>query len=189
MDAILKSINDTYCVSNKSLQAIVDRLQPIELAKRTILINRERVDRNVYFIEKGIARSFNIVDGKEITSWFSKEGGLIYSTNSFYGKREGYETETIQVLENSLFYFMPIADLENLCYSNNDIANWLRLLHQNAFVEMERRLISRCYSSAEERYKDFILKNQDLLHRVNLGYIASYLGMSQVTLCSLRKQM
>ena len=40
---------------------------------------------------------------------------------------------------------------------------------------------------AEERYKDFCSKNQDLFQRVNLGYIASYLGISHVTLCALRK--
>ena len=52
---------------------------------------------------------------------------------------------------------------------------------------MERRLIYRLYMSAEERYKDFVEKNPDLIQRVNLGYIASYLGMSHVTLCALRK--
>lgn len=187
MKTILSSIKKTYKINDESLQLLINKLQPLVLSKRTILINPERTDRNVYFIEKGIARSYNSIKGKEVTSWFSKEGELIYSTNSFYGKREGYESERIQVLENSLFYYMPIAELENLCKSNLDIANWLRILHQNAFVEMEWRLISRLYLSAEERYNDFISKNNDLLQRVNLGYIASYLGMSHVTLCALRK--
>lgn len=61
------------------------------------------------------------------------------------------------------------------------------ILHQKAFVEMERRLIYRLYMSAEERYNDFLIKNPDMFQRVNLGYIASYLGMSHVTLCALRK--
>lgn len=189
MDIILNSIRKTYNITDRSLQILIDKLQPIELPKRTILVSPEKVDRNVYFIEKGIARSYNLIDGKEVTAWLSKEGELIYSTNSFYGKKEGYESEMIQVLENSLFYYMPITELEALCSTNIDIANWLRILHQNAFVEMERRLISRLYLSAEERYNDFFIKNQDLFQRINLGYIASYLGMSHVTLCALRKEM
>lgn len=28
-----------------------------------------------------------MINEKEVTSWFSKEGELIFSTNSFYGKR------------------------------------------------------------------------------------------------------
>ncbi|MBE4948184.1 Crp/Fnr family transcriptional regulator [Chryseobacterium culicis] len=187
MKAILQSIKDSYCISDKSLKKLSDRLLPIEIRKKTILVSPEKINNNLYFIERGVARSFTIMDGKEITSWFSKEGDLIYSTNSFYGKRKGYESERVQVLENSLFYYISIPEIHDLCLYDNDIANWLRVLHQNAFVDLERRLISRLYLSAEERYHDFFLNNKDLFNRVNLGHIASYLGMSHVTLCALRK--
>lgn len=187
MNKIISSIEATFKVNKDSLEKLTSNLQPVQIAKKTILIEPGKKDENVYFIEKGIARAFNLVDGKEVTSWFSKEGELIYSTNSFYGKTEGYENEMVQVLEDSLFYYIPIAELENLCFTHTDIANWLRILHQKAFVDMERRLIYRLYMSAEERYKDFVSKNPEMLQRVNLGYIASYLGMSQVTLCALRK--
>ena len=151
------------------------------------MIEPNKKNSNIYFIEKGIARSYCLIDGKEVTSWFSKEGELIYSTNSFYGRTEGYENEMVQILEDSLLYYIPIIELEKLCIDHADIANWLRILYQKAFVEIERRLIYRLYMSAEERYKDFSEKNPDLFQRVNLGYIASYLGMSHVTLCALRK--
>lgn len=187
MDRIISSIKQTFNVSENAIEKLTSCLHPINISKKTILIAPDKKDTNVYFIEKGIARAYNLVEGKEVTSWFSKEGDLIYSTNSFYGKTSGYENEAVQVLENSLFYYIPIAKLENLCSSDADIANWLRILHQKAFVEMERRLIYRLYMSAEERYKDFVEKNPDLVQRVNLGYIASYLGMSHVTLCALRK--
>lgn len=187
MDIIIKSVNKTFRVSDVSLEKLTACLRPIEIPKKTILIEPSRKNNNLYFIEKGIARSYNLIDGKEVTSWFSKEGELTYSTNSFYGKTEGYENEMIQILEDSLLYYIPIAKLEQLCMEYADIANWLRILHQKAFVEIERRLIYRLHMSAEERYKDFSEKNSDLFQRVNLGYIASYLGMSHVTLCALRK--
>ncbi|WP_099465781.1 MULTISPECIES: Crp/Fnr family transcriptional regulator [Parabacteroides] len=187
MDRIIKSINRIFRINDVALEKLTSCLRPIEIPKKTILIEPNRKNDNLYFIEKGIARSYNLINGKEITSWFSKEGELTYSTNSFYGKTEGYENEMIQILEDSLLYYIPIVELEKLCMEYADIANWLRILHQNAFVEMERRLIYRLYMSAEERYKDFSEKNPDLFQRVNLGYIASYLGMSHVTLCALRK--
>lgn len=188
MDIIIKSINEIFKVDATVLKKLTSSLIPIEIPRKTILIEPNRKNDNIYFIEKGIARSYCLIDGKEVTSWFSKEGELTYSTNSFYGKTEGYENETVQILEDSLLYYIPAAELEKLCKEHVDIANWLRILHQKAFVEMERRLIYRLYMSAEERYKDFSKKNPDLFQRVNLGYIASYLGMSHVTLCSLRKR-
>lgn len=187
MDKIIKAINAIYQVSENTLKELTSCLRTIKIPKKTILIEPNKKNSNIYFIEKGIARSYCLIDGKEVTSWFSKEGELIYSTNSFYGRTEGYENEMVQILEDSLLYYIPIIELEKLCIDHADIANWLRILYQKAFVEMERRLIYRLYMSAEERYKDFSEKNPDLFQRVNLGYIASYLGMSHVTLCALRK--
>lgn len=189
METILKSINALSEVGEPALADFTTRLKPLEVPKKTILIKPGKTDTNIYFIEKGIARSYSVIEGKEVTSWFSKEGQPTFSTNSFYGKTKGYENETVQILEDSLLYHIPIAELEKLCREHIDIANWLRILHQKAFVEMERRLISRLYMSAEERYLDFMEQEPEMLQRVNLGYIASYLGMSHVTLCTLRKSL
>ncbi len=187
MDVIIKSINTTFKISKEVQEKFISCLHPIKIPKKTILINPSKRDNNIYFVEKGIARAFNLIDGKEVTSWFSKEGDLLYSTNSFHGKVEGYENEAVQALEDSILYYITISKFEELCRTNVEIANWMRLVQQKAFIEMERRLIYRLYMSAEERYKDLMEKNPDLFKRVNLGYIASYLGMSHVTLCALRK--
>lgn len=188
MERIINSITGIVDISNEILDDFISHLHPVNIPRKTVLIKPLIKDDNVYIIEKGIARSYNIIDGKEITSWFSKEGELIFSTNSFYGETEGYENERVQILEDSLLYYIRIPDLEKLCFKYIEISNWLRLLHQKAFVEMERRLIYHLYMSAEERYKDFCSKNPEIFQRVNLGYIASYLGISQVTLWKLRKQ-
>ena len=95
--------------------------------------------------------------------------------------------DIVQLLEDSTLYYIPIPVLEYLCMNDVEISNWMRMIHHRAFVEMERRLIFRLYMSAEERYKYLLSRSPELLQRVNLGYIASFLGMSHVTLCSLRK--
>ena len=138
-------------MDKETLDIFVSHLRPIRVPRKTILIKPLVKDNNVYMIERGIARSFNLINGKEMTSWFSQEGELIYS--------------------------------------HIEISNWLRLLHQKAFVEMERRLIYRLYMSAEERYKDLYQKDAGIFQRVNLSYIASYLGISPVTLWKLRKDI
>ncbi len=187
MDNIIASIRKHFDIRDESLAILLSGLKERSVSKKTILIKPDRIDRNIYFVENGISRAYTVRDGKEVTSWFSKEGDLLYSTNSFHGPVPGYESETVQVLEDSLLYFMPIDQLEVLCRSHIDIANWMRYVHQRAFVEMERRLINRFYLSAEKRYEDFMANHAKLIQRVNLGYIASYLGISHVTLCALRK--
>ncbi len=187
MDQIIAAIRAHFDIKKEPLEILLSNLTMLSVPKKTKLIQPDRSDKNIYFVEKGIARAYTIRDGKEVTSWFSKEGDLLYSTNSFHGFVSGYETETVQVLEDSLLYYMTIDQLEMLSRDYIDIANWMRYVHQKAFVEMERRLINRLYLSAEKRYEDFMVNHAKLAQRVNLGYIASFLGISHVTLCALRK--
>lgn len=114
MERVINAINKIFKIDEITLHELISGLQPLALPKRTILIAPGKRDDNVYFIEKGIARSYILMDGREVTSWFSKEGDLTFSTNSFYGKTEGYENEMVQVLEDSILYFIPIAELEAL---------------------------------------------------------------------------
>ena len=187
MKNIIASITSLISIEKETLDILTGHLHPMQVKKKTVLIKPAVKDDNVYIIEKGIARAYLVINGKEVTSWFSKEGELLFSTNSFYGETEGYENERVQILEDATLYYIPISDLEMLCSRYIEISNWLRLLHQKAFVEMERRLIYRLYMSAEDRYHDFYAKKPEIFQRVNLSYIASYLGISNVTLWKLRK--
>ena len=136
MNAIKNSINKTYPMTENGLDIFMSYLQKVEVPKRSFLIEPDIKNNNIYFVEKGIARAFLIIDGKEVTSWFSKEGDLLYSTNSFHGKVDGYESERVQVLEDTTLYCISIPKLEELCSTHVEISNWMRMVHQRAFVEM-----------------------------------------------------
>lgn len=176
-------------MSEASIRELFRNSLLLKLPKRHILTSSFQTDKYFYFIEEGIARSFCVINGKEVTCWFSMEGDITFSTNSFYGKVPGYEYEMIQLLEDSLLYAVPVKDLENLYTANIEVANWSRPLHQEAFLMNEKRLIAGLCQSAEERYRDLLSCSPLLFQRVNLGYIASFLGISQVTLCHLRNKI
>ena len=167
-------------MSNSSINELFAHSSLLELPKKHILTSSFQNDKNFYFIEKGIARSYCVINDKELTSWFSTEGDIVFSTNNFYGNQQGYEYEVVQLLENTVLYAVPIKDLEKLYQTNIEIANWSRILHQEAFIMNEKRLISRLYKSAEERYIELLQTRPDLFQRVNLGYIASFLGILMV---------
>lgn len=188
MDHIIASLKKNN-MSDSSIEELLLYAVPRRYAKREILTSTAAKDPYFYLIEQGITRSYSIIDGHEVTSWFSMEGDITFSSPSFYGVLEGYETETVQVLEPSLIYTVPIAWLEELYTRNLEVANWSRCLHQDAHIGSVHRLISLLYHSAEERYVELLKKNPQLFQRVNLGYIASYLGISQVTLSQLRRRV
>lgn len=189
MHHIIQSLKKQSGMSDSSIRELFAHSILLKVPKKQVLTSSFRQDRNFYFIEQGITRSYCVIDGKEVTSWFSAEGDIVFSTNSFYGKTPGYEHEIVQTLEDTIAYAIPITDLERLYRTHIEIANWSRMLHQRAFIETEKRLIARLYKSAEERYVDLLQSRPMLFQRVNLGHIASFLGISQVTLCQLRNKV
>ena len=88
MDNIIASITSLISIEKETLDILTSHLHPMQVKKKTVLIKPAVKDDNVYIIEKGIARAYLVINGKEVTSWFSKEGELLFSTNSFYGETE-----------------------------------------------------------------------------------------------------
>ncbi|MDQ1149611.1 CRP-like cAMP-binding protein [Sphingobacterium zeae] len=76
MDNIIASIRKHFDVRDESLALLISGLKELNVPKKTMLIQPDRSDKNIYFVENGIARAYTIRDGKEVTSWFSKEGDL-----------------------------------------------------------------------------------------------------------------
>ena len=82
MDNIIASITSLISIEKETLDILTSHLHPMQVKKKTVLIKPAVKDDNVYIIEKGIARAYLVINGKEVTSWFSKEGELLFSTNS-----------------------------------------------------------------------------------------------------------
>ncbi|MDD6745196.1 MAG: Crp/Fnr family transcriptional regulator, partial [Bacteroidales bacterium] len=53
----------------------------------------------------------------------------------------------------------------------------------------EERLISMLSAIASERYKELLEKEPDLLQRLPLGSIATYLGVTQTSLSRIRAKI
>ena len=174
-------------LSSQSIQLIADKMQLIQLPKNTTLIDADKVEKKLYFIKKGIVRAYIIDDGKEITFWFGKEGDLILSMRSYVENKISYET--IELMEDCELYEIKSSDIQLFYATNLEIANWGRKLAEIELIKTEERFISRQLGTAIDRYKKLLEENPSLINRVQLGYIASYLGISQVTLSRIRAEI
>ncbi|MGJ8734563.1 MAG: Crp/Fnr family transcriptional regulator, partial [Cellulophaga sp.] len=83
-------------------------------------------------------------------------------------------------------YKLETSKLKQLFFDDIHIANWGRKFAEQELIKTEERLISRQFRTATERYQDLLKNNSDLIKRVQLGHIASYLGITQVSLSRIR---
>ena len=78
------------------------------IPKRTLLVQAHRHTRAAYFIEKGLTRSFWLVDGEEITTSFSSEGDIVFSMDELYYDQPSQEY--VETLEDTEAYRISLAD-------------------------------------------------------------------------------
>ena len=183
---ISKILDNIYSIPEQSKMLIADNVKEISYPKGKLLMKADKVERNIYFIKKGIVRAYADYEGSEITFWFGKEGDAILSMKSYVSSEKGYEN--IELLEDCELFELNGERLQKLFMADLYIANWGRKLAEKELVKTEERLISRQFRSAAERYRELINDQPDLIQRVQLGQIASYLGITQVTLSRIRAE-
>lgn len=158
----------------------------LSLPKQTILLKANRVEQAVYFIKKGIVRAYSEHGSGEITFWFGEEGETVLSMKSYVEQQASYEH--IELLEDCELYKIHNSELTKLYHEDIEIANWGRKFAEKELLKIERRMISRELLSAKQRYEQLLELQSTLLQRVPLKYIASYLGITQVSLSRIRGQ-
>lgn len=178
---IISSVTHLPC---ESLQKLLDITSSAEYPKGYLLFQEQKKNRDVYFITSGIARIYYLHEATEVNLLFGIEGDLLVSLKSYIQDRPGYEN--IELLESGTLIKIKYTELQNLYEQDTAIANWGRKLAEKALIETEERLMSRQFKTATQRYNELIGKYPYLLQRVQLGHIASYLGVSQVTLSRIR---
>lgn len=180
-------INSVYKLSDKSLDQLTDAIETVELPKGHTLLQEGKLEKYLYFLEKGIVRAYSTKGGEEVTFWFGTEGSIIFSMRNYIEKKPGYET--IDLIEDCKLHRIEMGFLEGLYNQNIEIANWGRRAVEREIMLLENRLIDLQILSATERYQALMKNNPTLLQRVPLGLISSYLGITQVSLSRIRAKL
>ena len=176
-----------YCqLGNTAMNSLGAVLQKTELPKGSFLITEGKVCNHVYFLEKGCLRGYYNLDGKEISYWFAFENSFVTSFFSFISRQMGMEN--IQLIEDCTLWALSYDDLQRLYDEHKDIERLGRIMNERYYVELEERFVGNHFKEARERYENLITRSPHILQRVPLGYVASYLGITQETLSRIRNK-
>jgi CRP-like cAMP-binding protein len=174
-------INNVYPLPDRSKERLKEHISEVSYPRDHHLFKINRVSNTVFFIKKGMVRAYSNTD---VSFWFGKEGDTVISMKSYVYDQPGYEN--IETLEPCELYEMKTEMLRKLFNEDIHIANWGRKFAEQELIKVEERLIFRQCRTAMERYKELMATDAELLQRVQLGHIASYLGMTQVSLSRIR---
>jgi CRP/FNR family transcriptional regulator, anaerobic regulatory protein len=186
MDNFIKYLNTIYKLSDDTISDLVTCLTTFEFAKNNTILKQGQVCNYLYFVDKGLLRLFYYRNGKDITDYFATEQNIIGGIDSFFSRKPS--EKIIEALEACSLIAISFDNLEKLYQKHHDLERVGRILSIGAFLSMQKRLFAIQFHPAKQRYQELLKSSPDILQRVPLGHIASYLGITQVTLSRIRSQ-
>jgi len=166
--------------------AIERVMQSMEFPKKHILLKKGKVCNYLYFIQKGLARNYFEEENKELTNDIVLEGEILVSFSSFISRKPSIET--IELLEDSILLAIHYDDLQNLYQQFPMMERFGRMIAEHHYNSLAMKSYRLKFSNSSERYQYLFENKIEIVKRVPIGIIASYLGMSIETLSRIRSK-
>lgn len=95
---------------------------------------------------------------------------------------------TLESIESSKLYIMPKEQFLQLIKEDQNFKDWFNSLLLDRFFYYSKHLLSYLKNKPQERYNDLLKKHPEILLRIPQHYIASYLGITSVSLSRIRNR-
>ena len=188
METLFYVLNSIRPLSAELQNFLESKLKYKELKKNDFLLREGEVCKSVYFIQQGLIYSYYTLEKgdrlQEACNWIYQTHDVIFSVFSFYQQKPSYEN--IVCLEDSSFYYISQESLY-YAYENFIEFNYIgRILTEKYYLDSESRLHALRKQTAKDRYEIFIKNYPNLIEKIPLKIIASFLGMNNATLSRIR---
>ena len=128
----------------------------------------------------------SIKEDIDITESFEFENAFVARAESLFTGKPSLKA--IQAIEDSSLIAIDSNKLFQLFDRHHDLERLFRKIIEASYVNTVNRIESLQFHTADERYHDLLKEHKDVLKRVPLKYIASYLGITPVSLSRIRAQ-
>ncbi len=157
-----------------------------EIAAKTILLREGETSKKAFYIEKGCLRVCFNNNGKDISFQFFFEDEWVSSIESFITNQPSLFT--IESIEPSILYSISKKDFQTVMDNSPDIKKQLEEQTFQRLIFYQKLFLSRIKDSPEKRYLELLENNRKILQRVPQHYIASFLGITSVSLSRIRNR-
>ncbi len=185
-DLLIRHFEKYIRVSQELRAALLDRLSYRAFKKGELVHDANVVCTRSYFIQKGLMRTYFLKDGKEISEYFCCEEEWVNSPRSFILRQ--VDIYYIDAIEDTEAFVLNVGDLVYLFEHFPEMERYSRLSMGTVFGHLMERITSLRFTTAREKYDHFCNAYHDIYHRIPLGMVATYLGITQETLSRIRAE-
>ena len=186
MSNFITFCNQFSSLSQEATEDFKTRFKTKTFLKGSTINKEGEICNKLYFIDIGLVKHYYYHKGRFFILHFFSENSIFTVLDSFtYQSPAQFITVA---LEDTSTTYLSYTDVEELCRDHHSFETLIRKLFSWASINEMKRLKDLLENDATERYNIFINENTHLLQRISLGDIASYLGISQVSVSRIRSK-
>ncbi|PBQ33621.1 hypothetical protein CNR22_18175 [Sphingobacteriaceae bacterium] len=183
---LYKTITELTEISVSSLDKLFEIADKRQFQKGEFILKTGQICKTIMFVEKGYLRTFIEKDGTEINTDFTFEGN--FTTNLKSLRSASSADNSIQAGEITTIYEFDKDKLLQLYNVSAEMESFGRkLLEQLLIAQEEHSNLFKIYSPTE-RYHYLQANKPEILQRISLSQLSSYLGIARETLSRIRKK-
>ncbi|MBC3789420.1 Crp/Fnr family transcriptional regulator [Spirosoma utsteinense] len=188
-DRLRKYLTHFIELTDLEWQALEQQLTIKTINKKDFLVQKGQKTTQIGFLLSGSCRVFYEKDGEEWTTYFCFENSLVAAYLSCITGQPS--TLSIQALEDCQLLLFDYQTLTALYQQFPVYETFGRKLAEYLFMGLDVRLAEQLILSPEERYLKFLGSpaKRKIIERIPQQYIASYLGITPVSLSRIRRRI
>lgn len=179
LDQLIYKLNN----QESNLNKYKDLFKEICVESKTILIKEGEISKNIYFVKNGCLRLWFNNQGKDITFQFFFENQAV---SCLLGRKPSMFT--LESIEPSTIAILKKNDFESLLNEIPELKDGFLEVVLQRLENYSNLFLSRIKDNPQKRYIELIKDNPQILQRVPQHYIASYLGITPVSLSRIRNR-
>lgn len=187
MEQIRKYFDTIVQQSEEEWHFFSSRLEQHLFPKKTLLLKTGQTENYLSFIEKGIVRFFMPREENDLTFDFAFENDFVSAYDSFLAQTPS--TYHVETLSETVLWRVSYKDLQSI-YAETSVGNKIgRYASEALYREKSRRELSLLTDTAEQRYLKLFTEQPQLIQKIPLKYIASYIGITPQALSRIRRRI
>ncbi|KAB1067962.1 Crp/Fnr family transcriptional regulator [Tamlana haliotis] len=185
-DTLKKALESFNLLTPAEIDDFIQATTNKRLNKSEYFIKAGETCKSVTFVLSGLLRSYHTSDkGDDLTYCITFPNNFMTAYSSFLTNQP--TQENIQAITDTELLSIPKDKIENLAKTSLNWLHFQKIIAEQQYIELEKRIFLLQGTSATKRYADLLKNQPNYIQHIPLQYLASYLGVSQRHLSRIRK--
>lgn len=180
------SLEAPFKLSDEMMDVFCASMEEVKLKRYDLLIKRGDFDNNIYIVKEGIIRRAYEVGEKIITQSFASSGSVIISWHCYFSGEDSFSI--FEACCDSVVMRVTKERFDELIATSHEFSQWV-LSILSATLYLREFKAKKIRGNIKEKYISLIKNRPEIMRDVPLGFIASYLGITQQHLSRIRKEL